>query len=180
METNMLNMEIAFCNINIVDYINAWKKDKILSEIEIAEKIATIGHCGIYRDKGRDKGLPYIIHPTRIASKLSGSVLVASAFLHDIIEDTFITAETLEKCGISPIVIETVQAVTKRKGENYFDFIMRISQHPFARELKIADLNDNMASLEEGSLKDKYRFAHYILTLKTKNEEWYANLKNLN
>ena len=84
--------------------------------------------------------------------------------MHDILEDTCITAETLEKCGISPIVIETVQAVTKRKGENYFDFIMRISQHPFARELKIADLNDNMVSLEEGSLKDKYRFAHYILS----------------
>jgi len=31
-------------------------------------------------------------------------------------------------------------------------------------------LKDNMSDLKEGSLKDKYRLAHYILTL-TKDEE---------
>lgn len=38
--------------------------------------------------------------------------------------------------------------------------------------LKLADLQHNMSDLNEGSLKDKYRLAHYILS--------YFNPKNDN
>ena len=61
-------------------------------------------------------------------------------------------------------------------GENYFDFIMRINNGDRSREdfcgafrvgmvsVKLADLEHNMSDLNEGSLKDKYRLAHYILS----------------
>jgi hypothetical protein len=31
--------------------------------------------------------------------------------------------------------------------------------------VKIADIEDNMLDLEEGSMKDKYRFAHHMLRI---------------
>ena len=48
----METIAIAWCNNNIVEYIEALKKVKNLNEIEIAEKIATIGHSGIWRERG--------------------------------------------------------------------------------------------------------------------------------
>jgi len=53
--------------------------------------------------------------------------------------------------------------LTKIEGENYLDFILRAKGNEIARQVKIADIEDNMMSLKEGSLKDKYRLARYVL-----------------
>ena len=53
--------------------------------------------------------------------------------------------------------------MTKIEGENYLDFILRAKGNEIARQVKIADIEDNMMSLKEGSLKDKYRLARYVL-----------------
>ena len=63
---------------------------------------------------------------------------------------------------------EIVDELSKKPGETYFDFIMRIHDGgPFRTGMvavKLADLRHNMSDLQEGSLKDKYRFAEYILS----------------
>jgi hypothetical protein len=41
---------------------------------------------------------------------------------------------------------------------------MRVKKNPYAVVIKIADIEDDMIDLEEGSLKDNYRLAHYILS----------------
>jgi len=131
---------------------------------EIAEKIAREAHKGQYRKMGADKGKDYIVHPERVASKFpQNDYLKAAALLHDTIEDSSITKEDLKKLGIEDGVISVVDSLTRRKGETYLDFILRISEDCDAIPVKIADINDNMESLEEGSLKDKYRLALYIL-----------------
>jgi (p)ppGpp synthase/HD superfamily hydrolase len=102
--------------------------------------------------------------------------VVAAAYLHDVIEDCGVTQQQLIDEGFSVMTAELVQSLSKKPGENYFDFIMRIHDGgPFRTGLvaiKLADLEHNMSDLDEGSLKDKYRLAHYILS--------YFNPKNIN
>jgi (p)ppGpp synthase/HD superfamily hydrolase len=94
--------------------------------------------------------------------------IVAAAVLHDTLEDTNTTKEQLLAEGFSVMTVETVDTVTKRNGENYFDFIMRIRDSgPYsvgAVVVKLADLAHNISdNAKEGSLLDKYRLAEYIL-----------------
>ena len=91
--------------------------------------------------------------------------IVMAALLHDTIEDTYVTAEYLKEEGFPIMVVEMVQFVTKQPGENYFDFIMRLQEtgHIGAKMVKLADLRHNMSDLKEGAMKDKYRFAEYVL-----------------
>jgi (p)ppGpp synthase/HD superfamily hydrolase len=100
--------------------------------------------------------------------------VVAAAFLHDVVEDCGVTKEQLLAEGFSVMTAEIVDAVSRKVGENYFDFIMRIHNGDSVGfcgtfrtgmvAVKLADLEDNMSDLNEGSLKDKYRLAHYILS----------------
>jgi hypothetical protein len=61
-----------------------------------------------------------------------------------VLEDSEITADALRADGYSETVIEALEALTKRNGETYEQFIERVAQHPLARRVKIADLEDNM------------------------------------
>lgn len=64
--------------------------------------------------------------------------------LHDLIEDTDWTFQDLKKEGFSDEIIKALDCLTKRKDENYTDFIERISKNPLAIKVKINDLEDNM------------------------------------
>lgn len=135
------------------------------SYTELCLKIAEKAHKGQFRSRGADKGLPYIVHPKRVSEALTkGSIESLAALLHDVIEDTRdtkkpITTTYLLDAGIPLGIVDMVAIVTRLQGENYFNFIHRISKYSGATRLKIADIEDNMSSLEEGCLKDKYRFA---------------------
>lgn len=142
---------------------------------------ASKAHCGQLRKDGK----PYFSHVKAVADKvLMGwfdlipyeaqdewnkhkDKVIAAAALHDTIEDCGITTNQLLHEGFPPLTVEIVDMVSKKKGETYFDFIMRLNEsHPFktgAVAVKLADLQHNMSDLNEGSLKDKYRLAHYIL-----------------
>ena len=95
-------------------------------------------------------------------------LVMAIGYLHDIIEDTDVTMQDLKDMGFPPFVYETVQTLSRRERETYFDFITRINDSGAfciaAKAVKLADLRHNMSDLTEGSLKDKYRLAEYILS----------------
>jgi len=67
--------------------------------------------------------------------------------------------------GFPESVIDAVDAMTKNDGETYFSFIHRVALNEIAVDVKIADLTDNMSDLNEGSMKDKYRFARMMLRI---------------
>jgi hypothetical protein len=77
-----------------------------------------------------------------------------------------VTASTLLAAGFSGPIVDTVVVLSRDKenGETYFDFIMKVRKCSYAIPVKLADLEDNLSDLPEGSLKDKYRLARYILT----------------
>lgn len=94
--------------------------------------------------------------------------VIAAAYLHDTIEDCGVTRQQLINEGFSVLTAEIVESLSRKTDETYFDFIMRIRDSgAFAvgiAAVKLADLDHNMSDLKEGSLKDKYRFAQYILS----------------
>lgn len=127
-----------------------------------AERIARIAH----RDQTRKDGKPYITHPQAVAESMSSEEGKIVAWLHDVLEDTPITETGLLVQGIPEKLIYDIQTVTRMKDETYFHFIKRVSEgSDNAISVKINDIFHNLSDLEEGSLKDKYRFAlNYLET----------------
>lgn len=132
-----------------------------------ALEIAKTAHAGQYDKAGK----PYIEHPICVAEHVHGNEAKATAYLHDVIEDTEVNAEDLRKEGIPEIVIEAVLAMTHREGEDYMDYIERLKQNPIAKEVKKADLAHNMdeSRLPEKTKKDEERLDKYRRALEKLN-----------
>lgn len=111
-----------------------------MGTIETALSIAVAAHRG-QRDKA---GKPYILHPLRLMHKCATETEMIVAVLHDVLEDTEITADQFEREGFGQDVIQALECLTKVKGESYPDFIKRVSTNPLARRVKLLDLADNM------------------------------------
>lgn len=125
--------------------------------LEKAIIIAHRAHDGQYRKINCE---PYINHPMRVAGKMPGKLLKIVAWLHDVVEDSDFSLSDLKKeCGLQEIHTTAIHALTKQNGENYFDYIKNLADNEIARQVKLADLKDNIRDLKEGSMKDKYRFA---------------------
>lgn len=144
-------------------YLEKYKivKDELKDIVEIAKQIATEGHKGQKRWDGRD----YITHPEAVAKLVNNPELKIVAWLHDTLEDTKITADDLLNKGIPKYLIEMVEVISRKKDEDYFDFIMRCQHYPITRKVKIADLTHNLSDLKNESMRDKYRLARYVLSV---------------
>jgi len=120
-----------------------------------AAKIATFAHDGQLRDDKR----PYITHPARVA----GMAMIhpeateewgAIAFLHDVLEDTAITADCL-RLEFSRFVVDIVVELTNqftdtsdiravRKAKER-DRLATVS--PIAKIIKMLDREDNLRDM---------------------------------
>lgn len=108
--------------------------------LEKAILIALKAHNG-QKDKARKS---YILHPLRVMLCFEKEEQQIVAILHDVLEDSKITKQDLQKAGFCNEVIEAVVCLTKKEGECYFDYIKRVKQNTIARAVKLADLEDNM------------------------------------
>src|SRR5262249_48275135 len=84
-----------------------------VATIEKAIQIAARAHEG-QRDK---EGLPYILHALRVMMSVEGAEAQIVAVLHDVIEDTTVTADDLRGAGFGEEVIAAVLCVTHRKEQ---------------------------------------------------------------
>ncbi|MBF0124756.1 MAG: GTP pyrophosphokinase [Magnetococcales bacterium] len=89
-------------------------------------------------------GAPYILHPLRLMLQMDTDLERMVAVLHDVIEDTTLTLEQLRDEGFPATVMEAIDHLTRRTDEEYEAYIQRISPHPLACRVKLADLRDNM------------------------------------
>lgn len=135
---------------------------------EIAERIAREAHRGQVDKVGR----PYIEHPQRVASAVAGDdMLVAIAWMHDVVEDTATNLDELQQMFPSEITA-AVDAITKRPEETRAQYYARVRQNPRALRVKHADIDDNtsparVALLDEQTQKRlaaKYERARAELT----------------
>ena len=135
--------------------------------LEKAIAIAVEAHQG-QRDR---YGVPYILHPIRVMCRLEGLTEKTVGILHDVVEDTDWTLKDLEEEGFPRVVLDALDSVTKRKGEDYQDFVKRSARNPVSRKVKLADLEDNMdlRRLRQITDDDKARLQKYITAWKSLN-----------
>ena len=88
-------------------------------------------------------GVPYLYHPIHLAEQMNDEVTVTAALLHDVLEDSPMTAEELRAAGISQQAVDAVVLLTRPAERPYLDYVERIRSNPIARAVKCADLRHN-------------------------------------
>jgi (p)ppGpp synthase/HD superfamily hydrolase len=109
-------------------------------DIELAISIALEAHKG-QLDKG---GSPYILHPLAVMNRVETIEEKIVAVLHDVIEDTEVTIEQLREMGFSEEILKAIGLLTRSKEESYEQFIEKTTTNRIARNVKIADIQENM------------------------------------
>lgn len=104
-----------------------------------ALKICYEAHAGQV-DKS---GLPYVFHPFHLAEQMATEHETCVALLHDVMEDTPITADDLIAAGIPEAYVRTCLLLTHDPGMPYLDYVARLAHDPIARKVKMADLHHN-------------------------------------
>ena len=115
-----------------------------------------------HKDQKRDSGDPYLSHPVAVASILTelklDSATIATGLLHDTIEDTKTTYETVKQ-EFGKEVADLVDGVTKiselegkvienSKAENFRKLILATSKDIRVLIVKLADRLHNMRTLD--------------------------------
>jgi len=108
-------------------------------QIEIAKRIATIAHRGAF-DKA---GVEYIKHPESVASFCISRKDKAIAYLHDVIEDTPITAEDIRRAGIDEDILQATLLLTKGPQIDLELYHQKIALNWNAYKVKLADMQHN-------------------------------------
>ncbi len=148
-------------NHTIKDIVDKVKKNKRWPDTKIIQKAynyALLKHGNQLRKSGE----PYIIHPTNVAYTIAELGLdeqtICAALLHDVVEDTEVTYEDIEKeFGLS--IAEMVDGVTKLKQiqhatieenqvENYRKMFLAMGKDIRVIIIKLADRLHNMKTLE--------------------------------
>ena len=130
-----------------------------MSNLENAITLAVNAHVGQV-DKA---GQPYILHPLRVMLQVSEPYERMVAALHDVVEDTEISLESLREQGFPKEVVEAVDALTKRDGETRMQAAKRAAANTIARMVKIADVSDNLDTrrLKQLTPEDETRLQEY-------------------
>ncbi len=104
-----------------------------------------------------DRGYkPYILHPLRVAAKMSTEVEIATALLHDVIEEASpprYVNFNLESFGF-PFEIYNAVLLLTIKDLPYNVYIEKISKNKLATKVKIADIEDNINTLRLPKISD--------------------------
>ncbi len=110
----------------------------------------------------RDEGSPYIIHPVAVANILTelklDSATIATGLLHDTIEDTYATYQTIKEefglevadlvDGVTKISELENQAMSNSKAENFRKLILATSKDIRVLLVKLADRLHNMRTIK--------------------------------
>lgn len=142
-----------------------------MDKLELAIQIATLAH-----QNQKDKcGQPYIGHPLRVMNMGVTREEKICGILHDVIEDSDVSFDYLEKQGFEQHIITALKSLTKDTTEtSYIKYIENITQNPLAIQVKLNDLTDNLdvkryTKLSEADIEilNKYLNAyHYLLKFK--------------
>lgn len=119
--------------------------------LERAIQIAVDAHAG---QKGKD-GTPYILLPLRLMLKVSNEHEKMAAVLHDVVEDTDVKMEDLQREGFPKAVLEAVRLLTHEPSVPYEDYVRHIKANPLAKAVKLADLEDNSDIRRLSGIEDK-------------------------
>ena len=128
--------------------------------LEKAIRIAVEAHGGQIDRAGK----AYILHPIRVMLSGRNDEEMICGILHDVIEDTPVSIDMLRTEGFSEVVLDALDAISKRAGEKYSDFIERVAENELATIVKLNDLHDNMKRdrIKEYEEADERRHEKYV------------------
>ena len=127
-----------------------------------AEGIARRAH----KDQVRRGGDDFINHPLTVAKNCTHPDEKIVAVLHDVIEDTTVTATNLMTAGIPFNLVISILAITKVKNETYSEYLKRCKNDLIACQVKIQDIKHNYSTLEhDGQGISRVRRERYEIAL---------------
>ena len=150
-------------NSELIDRIKSYNKFLNSKSLEKAYNFALDAH----QDQKREEGVPYIIHPVAVANILTDlkldSATITTGLLHDTIEDTNVTYETVKRefgeevanlvDGVTKLSALEDKATTNSKAENFRKLILATSKDIRVLLVKLADRLHNMRTIH--FVKDK-------------------------
>jgi GTP pyrophosphokinase len=120
-----------------------------------------------HKDQRRKSGEAYIFHPIAVAKIVAaeiglGATSIAAALMHDVVEDTDITVEDIERM-FNPKIAKIVEGLTKiakvktdqdisLQAENFRKMLLTLNEDVRVILIKIADRLHNMQTM--GSMAD--------------------------
>jgi len=122
------------------------------SALDEAILLATTAHRGQV-DKA---GAPYILHPLRVMLAQTDEVRRIAAVLHDVVEDCGVAPDMI-RARFGDAVADAVVALTRNEDEDYDAFIARCAANPIARDVKRADIADNLDLSRLSTITDRDR-----------------------
>ncbi len=152
-------------NNELIEQIKSYNKFLNSESLSKAYNFALEAH----QNQKRDEGVPYIIHPVAVAKILTelklDSATITTGLLHDTIEDTNVTYETVKKEfgvevanlveGVTKISALEDKATSDSKAENFRKLILATSKDIRVLLVKLADRLHNMRTIEFVKDKDK-------------------------
>ena len=123
-----------------------------------------------HKDQLDKSDVPYIFHPMYLAEQMDTEEECIVALLHDVVEDSDMTFEQLEK-EFSANVISVLKLLTHDKAVDYMDYVKEIKKNPIATKVKISDLTHNsdlsrLNVITEKDLKRKEKYQKALDLLK--------------
>ena len=160
---------------DLLDRVRGYNPDADLELLRRAYVFSAREHKGQVRQSGE----PYLVHPLEVADILAGmkldAVCVAAGLLHDVVEDTLTTPETLREL-FGEDVAHIVEGVTKigaipfssreeRQVENFRKMLLAMVDDIRVILVKLADRLHNMRTLQPMSEERRGRIAQETLDI---------------
>lgn len=133
----------------------------------------------LHQEQYRASGEAYICHPVAVAGLLrdlgGDSAMIASGFLHDIVEDTDTPLEQIEELfgqevrllveGVTKLSKLNFESKTERQAENFRRMFLAMAQDIRVIVVKLADRLHNMRTLEHLSDEKRRRIARETMEI---------------
>jgi (p)ppGpp synthase/HD superfamily hydrolase len=125
-------------------------------QVMLARDLAARAHRG-QTDKA---GVAYVHHPAAVAAAFDPEldwVEHSAAWLHDVVEDTDVTAEDLRAAGVAEEVVRVVVLLTRTPEVPDEEYYRRIRADSRARRVKLADIAHNTDPARRAALPAETR-----------------------
>ena len=149
--------------------LNDIHKEDLTKAIEIAK----LAHKGQLDKAGR----PYFEH-VQVVSEIASNITLSweeeyddflikakiVSYLHDVVEDTLLTMDDLWGFNLPTDCKLAIETLTKKSGQDYWDYLAEVKLDKLATVVKIADLthNSDLSRLENVIPEDLARRDKYL------------------